>query len=69
MGNPINAKREALQPRDLSSAELDALSGGWAGLFVRAAATKAASKEPAGEAGSMNDNAQMFQAIMQQLTN
>ena len=63
----IKAKSEALQPRDLSSEELDVVSGGFISYYLRLAASKAAIEEPAGETGGQNDPAQMFQQIMQQL--
>ena len=66
-GNAINAKSDALV-RDLSSEELDAVSGGFIQLPL--AAHKLASKggETGGTGGGQNDPAQMFQQIMQQLT-
>ena len=69
-GNAINAKSDALV-RDLSSEELDAVSGGFIQLTL--AAYKLASKGgetggTGGTGGGQNDPAQMFQQIMQQLT-
>ena len=66
-GNAINAKSDALV-RDLSSEELDAVSGGFIQLPL--VAYKVASKggETGGTGGGQNDPAQMFQQIMQQLT-
>jgi hypothetical protein len=48
--------------RDLSSEDIDAVSGGWfcVGAFLPKAET--------GEARGQNDPAQMFQQIMQSLT-
>jgi hypothetical protein len=55
-GNAINANSEALDMHELSSGDLDAVSGGFfASLFRQAM-------------GGRNDPAQMFQQIMQQLT-
>jgi hypothetical protein len=48
-----------LSPEELSPEELDAVSGGFFGRLLR--------KEETGQAGQ-NDPAQMFQQIMQQLT-
>ena len=59
-GNAINAKSDALV-RDLSSEELDAVSGGWFRCYF--VAPKAVTSEQ-----GQNDPAQMFQQIMQQLT-
>jgi hypothetical protein len=61
MGNAINAKSEALDDlRDLSSDDLDAVSGG--GFF----SSWLRFSKP--ETGGQNDPAQMFQQILQQLT-
>ena len=68
----INAKSEALQPRDLCSEELDAVSGGffWLPLVAYKAALSSggAGGGKGGEGGGQNDPAQMFQQILQQLT-
>jgi hypothetical protein len=64
MGNAINAKSEALDDlRDLSSDDLDAVSGG--GFF---SSWLRFSKAETGETGGQNDPAQQFQQIMEQLT-
>jgi hypothetical protein len=57
--NAINANSEALELRDLSSEELDAVSGGFLGRLL--------GSKTRGQ-GGQNDPAQMFQQIMQQLT-
>ena len=54
-GNAINAKNEALELRD---EDLDAVSGGCVYSFPR----------KQGTGGGQNDPAQMFQQILQQLT-
>jgi hypothetical protein len=59
MTDAINAMSEGLGER-----ELDAVSGGWFCIFMRMPSLPA--KEPTG--GGMNDPAQQFQQIMQQLT-
>jgi len=68
----INAKSEALQPRDLCSEELDAVSGGffWLPLVAYKAplSSGGAGGGKGGEGGGQNDPAQMFQQILQQLT-
>ena len=66
----MTAKSEVrhLSPEELSPEELDAVSGGFIQLPL--AAYKLASKggETGGTGGGQNDPAQMFQQIMQQLT-
>jgi hypothetical protein len=62
-GNAINAKSEALEPRELSSEDLDAVSGGSLFSFLRLYRSGSGS-----QGGGQNDPAQMFQQIMQQLT-
>ena len=64
-GNAINAKSDALV-RDLSSEELDAVSGGFIQLPL--VAYKVLASKGGGTGGGQNDPAQMFQQIMQQLT-
>jgi hypothetical protein len=64
-GNAINAKSDALL-RDLSSEELDAVSGGFIQLPL--VAYKVPASKGGGTGGGQNDPAQMFQQIMQQLT-
>jgi hypothetical protein len=59
IGNAINAKSEALELRDLSSEDLDAVSGGWFCSFIFLGGS---------EGGGQNDPAQMFAQIMQQMT-
>ena len=67
-GNAINAKSDALV-RDLSSEELDAVSGGFIQLPLVAYKVPASKGGgPGGTGGGQNDPAQMFQQIMQQLT-
>ena len=67
-GNAINAKSDALV-RDLSSEELDAVSGGFIQLPLVAYKVPAnKGGETGGTGGGQNDPAQMFQQIMQQLT-
>jgi hypothetical protein len=61
-GNAINAKSEALELRELSSEELDAVSGG----FFRELVRRLLGREET--AGGQNDPAQMFSQIMQQMT-
>jgi hypothetical protein len=58
-GNAINAKSEAL-----CDEELDAVSGGMNVLLLPLAAFSCRSQE----GGGQNDPAQMFQQILQQLT-
>ncbi|MBR1284302.1 hypothetical protein JQ597_19835 [Bradyrhizobium sp. AUGA SZCCT0177] len=60
-GNAINAK----SVRELSAEALDAVAGGWLPLPLRAFTQI---KAGTGEPGGQNDPAQMFQQIMQQLT-
>jgi hypothetical protein len=67
-GNAINAKSEALELHELSSEELEAVSGGFIHLPLVAYKVASASKGGEGTGGGMNDPAQMFQQIMQQLT-
>jgi hypothetical protein len=63
-GNAINAKSEALDDlRDLSSDDLDAVSGGFFGSWL--AAFK---QETRGPSGGQNDPTQMFQQILEQVT-
>ena len=62
MTDPINAKREVLGER-----ELDAVSGGLLCLPLVAYTVRPASKGE-GTSGGQNDPAQMFQQILQQLT-
>ena len=65
-GNAINATSEALDLHELSSGDLDAVSGGFfAALFRQALGGQQAQ---GGGQGGQNDPAQMFQQIMQQLT-
>ena len=52
----------------LNVRELDAVSGGFIRLPLVAVKVLAASKGGEGTGGGMNDPAQMFQQIMQQLT-
>lgn len=59
-GNAINAKSEALDPRALSSEDLDAVSGGFLGSILR--------QMGGGQNGGQTDSAQAFQQILQQLT-
>ena len=70
-GNAINAKSDALV-RDLSSEELDAVSGGFIQLPLVAykvlASKGGETGGTGGTGGGQNDPAQMFQQIMQQLT-
>jgi hypothetical protein len=70
-GNAINAKREALDVRELSSGELDAVSGGFLnsllGGFIKGAAKGAGEGTGAG-AGGQSDPVQQFQQILQQLS-
>ena len=66
-GNAINAKSDALV-RDLSSEELDAVSGGFMQLPLAAYKVQASKGgETGGTGGGQNDPAQMFQQILQQL--
>jgi len=66
-GSAINAKSDALV-RDLSSEELDAVSGGFINLPLVAYKVLASKGgETGGTGGGQNDPAQMFQQIMQQL--
>jgi hypothetical protein len=60
-GNTINAK----SVRELSAEALDTVAGGWFPLPLRAFTQI---KVGAGEPGGQSDPAQMFQQIMQQLT-
>jgi hypothetical protein len=59
----INAMNEVLGER-----ELDAVSGGFMCLPLVAVKVASAIKGGEGTGGGMNDPAQMFQQIMQQLT-
>ena len=73
-GNAI--KSEALELHELSSEQLDAVSGGllfdfgrWAFCAVHDAAQQIGGVSiEGGQQGGQNDPAQMFQQIMQQLT-
>jgi hypothetical protein len=65
-GNAINAKSEALDLHELSSGDLDAVSGGFFGSLIRQA--MGGQNAQGGGQGGQNDPAQMFQQIMQQLT-
>jgi hypothetical protein len=71
-GNAINAKSEALELHELSSEQLDAVSGGFYdfGGYAWLLPTRAVIgvEQCYGGGGGMNDPAQMFQQIMQQLT-
>ena len=70
-GNAINAKSDALV-RDLSSEELDAVSGGFIQLPLVAVKVReikgGGTGGGEGGQGGQNDPAQMFQQILQQLT-
>ena len=65
----MTAKSEVrhLSPEELSPEELDAVSGGMNVLLLPLAAFSCRSQEGGG-GGGQNDPAQMFQQIMQQLT-
>ena len=65
-GNAINANSEALDMHELSSGDLDAVSGGFFGSLIRQAI--GGQNAQGGAQGGQNDPAQMFQQIMQQLT-
>ena len=65
-GNAINANSAALDMRELSSGDLDAVSGGFFGSLIRQA--MGGQNAQGGAQGVQNDPAQMFQQIMQQLT-
>jgi hypothetical protein len=65
-GSAINAMSEALDLHELSSGDLDAVSGGFFGSLIRQA--MGGQKGQDGGQGGQNDPAQMFQQIMQQLT-
>jgi hypothetical protein len=65
-GNAINATSGALDMHELSSGDLDAVSGGFFGSLIRQA--MGGQKTQGGGEGGQNDPAQMFQQIMQQLT-
>jgi hypothetical protein len=65
-GNAINANSEALELRDLSSEELDAVSGGFISMFFNF--LKALSQGDEGTGGCSNDPCAQFQQIMQQMT-
>jgi hypothetical protein len=69
-GNAINAKSEALELPELSSEELDAVSGGSLSSFLGGfLASLTGGVQQGGEGGGgQNDPAQMFQQIMQQVT-
>ena len=71
-GNAINAKSEALELHELSSEQLDAVSGGFYdfGGYASHLPTRAVIgvEQCYGDGPSQNDPAQMFQQIMQQLT-
>lgn len=62
-GNAINANSAALEMHELSSGDLDAVSGGFFGSLIRQAMGGQQT-----QGGGQNDPAQMFQQIMQQLT-
>ena len=66
-GNAINTNIEALELHELCSEELDAASGGFAALPLLAFHLPRAGGQTGGQTGQ-NDPAQMFQQIMQQLT-
>ena len=63
MTDAINAKSDVL-----GGCELDAVSGGFMHLPLLAYKVASASKGGEGTGGGTNDPAQMFQQIMQQLT-
>ena len=65
-GNAFNARSEAQELHDLSSGDLDAVSGGFFASFIRQAL--GSQNAQGGGQGGQNDPAQMFQQIMQQLT-
>jgi hypothetical protein len=65
-GNAINAMSEALDMHELSCGDLDAVSGGFLGGLFRQAVGR--QNAQGGGQGGQNDPAQMFQQIMQQLT-
>lgn len=65
-GCAINATSEAVDLHELSSVDLDAVSGGFFGSLIRQA--MGGQKAQGGGQGGQNDPAQMFQQIMQQLT-
>jgi hypothetical protein len=69
-GNAINAKSKALEPRELSSEELVAVSGGSVLSFLGGfMASLTGGGQQGGEGGGgQNDPAQMFQRILQSLT-
>ncbi len=66
-GHAGGAKSEALEPHELSSADLDRVSGGFFSRFISLAA-KGETGGGNGTGGGQNDPAQQFQQIMQQLT-
>jgi hypothetical protein len=73
-GNAIHAMSEALDDlRDLSSDDLDAVSGGWFATNFLHYFPCFPKLDPgegggAGGGGGQNDPAQMFQQILQQMT-
>ncbi len=71
-GNAINAEREALELHELSSEQLDAVSGGSfvsiLGAFVAAIQSLQQQQGGEGPGGGQVDPAQQFQQILQQST-
>jgi len=65
-GHAISAKSEALELHELSSEELDAVSGGFFSHFISLASQ--GETGGGGTSGGQNDPAQQFQQILQQLT-
>jgi hypothetical protein len=52
----------------ISDTDLDKVAGGWGGLVARMTSSKGGSTTGGSSDGGKNDPAQMFQQIMQQLT-
>ena len=61
-----DAKSEALELRELSSEQLDAVSGGWFHAFVFFGSI--GKGQTGGDQAGQNDPAQMFSQILQQMT-
>ncbi|KRR19752.1 hypothetical protein CQ14_38740 [Bradyrhizobium lablabi] len=67
-GHAISAKSEAMELHELSSEELDSVSGGFFSHFISLASKGGTGGGQGDTGGGQNDPSQMFQQIMQQLT-
>jgi hypothetical protein len=67
IGHAVSAKSEALEVHELSSEDLDTVSGGFFFCFIPLV-SKGGTSGGNATGGGQNDPAQMFQQIMNQLT-